>query len=185
MASLLKFIPNSLSLLRILLLFPLVYNVKANNYTAIIALSILMIASDYLDGFLARKWRATTVTGRVLDPIADKICIITVGIALAHFKGFPFFLLIALVLRDLIILSAGLFSIRKLKKVPQSNMIGKITVGVLSVCMLVFLFNIEFLKLPTIIAVAILIPLSLFLYGLQLYRNLKIPLNEIPTDLNK
>ncbi|UCC78290.1 MAG: CDP-alcohol phosphatidyltransferase family protein [Candidatus Zixiibacteriota bacterium] len=185
MASLLKFIPNSLSLLRVLLLFPLVYYVKLNNFTAIIALSALMIASDYLDGFLARKWKATTVTGRVLDPVADKICIIMLGIALALFKGFPFYLLIALVLRDLIILSAGLFSIKRLKAVPQSNIIGKITVGVISACMLAFLFDIEFLKLPTVVAVAASIPVSLFSYGLELYRKYKFLSGKIPPDLNK
>lgn len=171
MASVLKLIPNSLSILRILLLFPLIHNVRSGNFVMIIALSALMIASDYLDGFLARKWKATTTTGRILDPVADKICIIMVGIALALFKGFPVYLLAALVLRDIIILTAGFFSIKRLKTVPQSNIIGKITVGVISACMLAFLFDIEMLKATTIIVVVISIPVSLISYGLQLYRN--------------
>lgn len=144
-----------------------------------------MLASDYLDGFLARKWKATSITGRVLDPVADKICIIAVGISLVVFRGFPLLLIIALALRDLIILSAGLFSIKRLNEVPQSNIIGKITVGVISACMLVFLFDIEILKLPLIIAVVILIPISLISYGLWIYKICKSSLNKIPTDLNK
>jgi len=165
MASLLKLIPNSLSLLRILLLFPLIYNIKINNIMQIIFFSILMLASDYLDGFLARKWKATTITGRVLDPVADKICIIAVGVSLTFFKGFPLLLLIALIMRDLIILSASVFLIKKSKDVPVSNFTGRITVGVISVCMLAFLFDIEFLKLPMIIAAALMIPVSLWSYG--------------------
>lgn len=166
------------------MLFPLIYNVRSSNFVPIIALSALMIATDYLDGFLARKWKATTVTGRILDPIADKTCIIMVGIALALFKGFPVYLLVALVLRDLIILSAGLFSIKRLKTVPQSNIIGKITVGVISACMLAFLFDIEILKAPTIIVVGVSIPVSLISYGLQLYRNYRSFSGEY-IDLNK
>jgi CDP-diacylglycerol--glycerol-3-phosphate 3-phosphatidyltransferase len=144
-----------------------------------------MILSDYLDGFLARKWEATSVTGRIIDPIADKICIVAVGISLAYYKGFPIFLLIALVLRDLVILSASLYSIRKLKKVPQSNIVGKITVGILSACMLAYLFDIELLKLPLIVAVVIFIPLSLFSYGLHLRKRQKLSLKELDTELNK
>jgi CDP-diacylglycerol--glycerol-3-phosphate 3-phosphatidyltransferase len=131
-----------------------------------------MLASDYLDGSLARKWKATTLTGRVLDPVADKICIIAVGVSLVIFKGFPLLLLIALVLRDLIILMASVFLIRKSNDVPVSNLIGKIAVGVISVSMLAFLFNIEFLKLPTIIATALMIPLSLWSYGMRMRRTL-------------
>ncbi|UCE67860.1 MAG: CDP-alcohol phosphatidyltransferase family protein [Candidatus Zixiibacteriota bacterium] len=180
-----KFIPNSLSLLRILLLFPLIYNIKIDNIVQVIIFSILMLASDYLDGFLARKWKATSITGRVLDPVADKVCIIAVGISLVVFSGFPLLLLIALALRDLIILSAGFFSIINLKRIPESNIIGKITVGAISVCMMAFLFDIEFLKLPMIIAVVILMPVSLISYGLWIYKIYKFSLDKIPPDLNK
>ena len=184
MASLLKFIPNLLSLLRILLLFPLIYYIKANDVVQIIVFSVLMLASDYLDGFLARRWKATSITGRILDPVADKICIIAVGLSLTLLKGFPFFLLIALALRDLLILSAGFFSIKRLNKVPQSNIVGKITVGVISVCMLSFLFDIGFLKLPMIIAVVIFIPISLVSYGLWICKIHKLSLNKNSTELN-
>ena len=49
-----------------------------------IALSILLLASasDYWDGYLARKYSLTSVLGAVLDPIADKILITFVLIAL-------------------------------------------------------------------------------------------------------
>ena len=48
-----------------------------------IALSILLLASasDYWDGYLARKYRLTSVLGAVLDPIADKILVTFVLIA--------------------------------------------------------------------------------------------------------
>ncbi len=170
MTSILKFIPNFLSLLRILLLIPLVIFIKNENIIQITLFCLLILASDYLDGFLARKWQATSITGRVLDPVADKICISTVGVAIVLFRGFPLLLLLAFILRDLIILIASIFFIRKLNEVPASNFTGKIAVGVMSVCMLVFLFDIEPFKLPMIIAAVIMIPVSLWSYGLRLYR---------------
>jgi hypothetical protein len=96
-----------------------------------------------------------------------------VGVAVVLFRGFPPLLLIALILRDLIILIASIFFIRKLNEIPASNFTGKIAVGVLSVCILVFLFDIDPFKLPMIIAAVIMIPISLWSYGLRLYRLLK------------
>lgn len=174
MTSVLKFIPNLLSILRVLLLFPLILSIKSDNIILITILCLLMLASDYLDGFLARKWQATSVTGRVLDPLADKMCISAVGVAVVIFRGFPPLLLIALVLRDLIILIASIFFIRKLKEIPASNFTGKIAVGVISVCILVFLFDIDPFKLPMIIAAAIMIPVSLWSYGLRLHKLLEV-----------
>ena len=172
MAPFLKLVPNLLSLSRILLLIPLIYFIRSNAITQIIVFCILMIASDYLDGFLARKWRTVTATGRILDPLADKICISSVGVALVLFREFPLMLLIALLLRDLIILSGSIFIIKKTNDIPSSNYTGKIAVGVMSLCMLVFLLDIEILKLPIIIAVALMIPISLWSYGLRLYKTL-------------
>jgi CDP-diacylglycerol--glycerol-3-phosphate 3-phosphatidyltransferase len=173
MTSILKFIPNLLSLLRILLLVPLTIFIKNGDIIQITVFCLLILASDYLDGFLARKWRATSITGRVLDPVADKVCISAVGVAVVLFRGFPPMLLIALILRDLIILIASIVFIRKLNEVPASNFTGKIAVGVMSVCILVFLFDIDPFKLPMIVAAVIMIPISLWSYGLRLYRLLK------------
>lgn len=174
MTSILKYVPNLLSILRVLLLFPLIIFIKDGDVILITLFCLLMLISDYLDGFLARKWHATSVTGRVLDPLADKICISAVGIAAMLFKGFPVLLIVSLILRDLIILIASVFTIRKLNEVPASNFTGKITVGIISMCLLVFLFDIEPFKLPMIIAAAIMIPVSLWSYGLRLYRLLRV-----------
>jgi CDP-diacylglycerol--glycerol-3-phosphate 3-phosphatidyltransferase len=58
-----------------------------------VALIILMLASatDYFDGFLARKYSLTSVLGAVLDPIADKILITFTVIALALDLGSTYF----------------------------------------------------------------------------------------------
>ena len=53
-----------------------------------IAFSLLMIAavSDFLDGYLARKWNMVSAFGRIADPFADKILISGTMISLLHFE---------------------------------------------------------------------------------------------------
>jgi cardiolipin synthase len=173
MATLINAIPNSLSVLRIVLLIPLVYFIKNIDIINTVVFSLLIIVTDYLDGFLARRWNVISKTGKILDPVADKICITTVGVALTVYRGFPLYLLIALILRDVIILLAAFFTIVKLDDVPASNITGKITAGVVSFCLLVFLFDIDPLKVPFIAAVVFMIPTSLLSYGFRILQKFR------------
>ena len=78
-------IPNLLTILRILSIPLLIFLVLSSsnfyNFFALI-LFILISITDYLDGFLARKMNVVSKFGEMLDPIADKIFIISVLIAL-------------------------------------------------------------------------------------------------------
>ena len=74
-------IPNLLTILRILSIPLLIFLVLSSsnfyNFFALI-LFILISITDYLDGFLARKMNVVSKFGEMLDPIADKIFIISV-----------------------------------------------------------------------------------------------------------
>ena len=75
-------LPNKLSLLRILLIpVLLMAYFWLGRYGSIIATGIFIFAAmtDWLDGYLARKWDATTPLGAFIDPVADKLL---VGVAL-------------------------------------------------------------------------------------------------------
>ncbi len=180
MTSFLKYIPNSLSLVRILLVFPMIYFLYHDNFIGILLLCLAIVLSDYFDGFLARKWKATSTTGKVLDPIADKICVVVIGIALVVIRKYPVPLVMVLIARDILILGASLYTIRKLNEIPVSNTIGRTTVGFISASMLVYLFDLKPLMMPSVIAVLIMIPISLFSYSRRLIRLIKSRRGEIP-----
>ena len=71
-------LPNKLTLLRVILVPVFLFFYLATflpSYTKIIALAIFIVAelTDFLDGYIARKYNMVTDFGKFLDPIADKV----------------------------------------------------------------------------------------------------------------
>lgn len=139
-------ISNLLSILRIILVIPisilLLSGIESNRYWAF-GLGLLAILTDKLDGALARKYDTVTEFGKIIDPIADKIAVVTVGVVLTIQHLLPLWFVIAIAARDLLILFAGLYLKLKKNIVPQSNMPGKIAVGVISVVLILAILNNE------------------------------------------
>ncbi len=82
-------IPNLLSLSRILAVpVFIVLMLEPNPVRALAAGIVFSLASatDWLDGYLARKWGQVTRTGKLLDPIADKILIMSALVILVEIR---------------------------------------------------------------------------------------------------
>ena len=84
--SILRIIPNFLTLFRSLaaIVLPLII-IYGGEIGALMATPILILAgiSDYFDGFYARKYNVTSNFGKILDPVADKLLVIGIILALA------------------------------------------------------------------------------------------------------
>jgi len=75
-------IPNILSILRLILLLPLCYLILYKFETqksVIIFIMILMYITDLSDGYIARKFNQISETGKILDPLADRKNIRSIG----------------------------------------------------------------------------------------------------------
>ena len=124
--------PNAMSLLRVALL-PLVLWALWEEWTAAcLMLMLAAAATDYLDGWLARRLGQVNDFGKILDPLADKVCIDGMAVALSLWRAFPWWATGLIIGRDLLILAGGVLLLGKTKHVPVSNIPGKLAVGFLA-----------------------------------------------------
>lgn len=133
-------ISNILSLLRLVLTIPLAYFLWKDDKTAIFIIIIVAALSDFLDGYLARKLDQISELGKILDPIADKTIIAVSGLILVLTKTIPLWFGVAVIARDLIILIAGIYVKAKYKITLTANMLGKVTVNVISISIILAIF---------------------------------------------
>src|SRR4030065_2253430 len=124
-------ISNILSLTRLLSALPLWFlfdNLEnINTRYTILGFAFLGIATDYLDGYLARKYNQVSEFGKILDPVADKVLIGVVVMKLFLLKEIPDYFFYLVIGRDILIFLGGIFLTTKIGKVLPSNMIGKLT----------------------------------------------------------
>ena len=134
-------VPNALSILRMMLIPPifiLILHSTPKNYCWLIVVYFFSILFDFLDGYIARRFSMETAFGRILDPVADKLLMFFILIALIIKTDFPLWIVIPIFLRDFLILLASFFIYRKSREIKPSITIGKIAFGSLS--FLIFLY---------------------------------------------
>lgn len=120
-------IPNFLTALRIVLIFPLVLFLMDQDYIMAGIVLLLSALSDMLDGFIARKLNQITNLGKVLDPIADKLTLmsIVVCVNLIYSDIRPF--VIVLFSKELLMLIGGAFLLRIHVRPPAAKWFGKVS----------------------------------------------------------
>ncbi len=101
-------IPNLITALRILLVFPIAYLLLSGRFHWALGLFLLAGVSDGIDGFLARRFGWRSRLGSILDPLADKLLMVTVFLVLGWLELVPWWLVVAVLLRDVVIVAGGL-----------------------------------------------------------------------------
>lgn len=95
-------VPNLISFLRICSIPYLAWLItKHYMFLALVVLAVSAF-SDCLDGYIARRWNQVSKLGQILDPIADRLLIVCSTLALAIAKIIPWWALVLVVLRDII-----------------------------------------------------------------------------------
>jgi cardiolipin synthase len=103
-------IPNLITIMRLVLVPVTVAMIGRQNWGLAFAAFMVAGISDAIDGFIARRFDMRTVLGAYLDPLADKALLVSIYISLAVVGMVPGWLAIAVVSRDIMIVSAIVLS---------------------------------------------------------------------------
>ena len=107
-----------------------------------IVIIIFIFLSDILDGYFARKLNSVTDLGKIIDPVADKMCLIVVLIYLIDEYQAPFlFFFILLSLRDILLMTLTIYLIIFKNYVSQANTNGKIFIFVTTIMIISYIYK--------------------------------------------
>ena len=172
-------IPNLITLGRILLVPVVVWAIISGEMRIAFLLFLAAGISDAVDGFLAKHFRMASELGAYLDPLADKALIVSIYVSLGIAGTLPIFLVILVVSRDIMIISAFLLAwlvgrpmpVRPLM-VSKANTVAQIVLAVLILAEQAFGFNAGVVAQATMGLVAILTLLSIAFYLAEWVRHM-------------
>ncbi len=98
-------LPNTLSILRIILTVPVVLTLLNHDFFLAMMLFFVAGVTDALDGWVAKHYSCQTRLGSILDPVADKLLLVSSFITLSIISLLPLWLLLLILVRDLMIVS--------------------------------------------------------------------------------
>jgi cardiolipin synthase (CMP-forming) len=117
---------NQLTVLRVLLIPVFVLLLVYDARIAALIVFLLTCISDVLDGYIARTWRQQTTLGTFLDPIADKLLMVTTFTTLALLQALPVSLTILLIGRDVTLsLMIGIVLWTTGRRLPGPTQLGR------------------------------------------------------------
>jgi cardiolipin synthase len=164
-------IPNLITLGRILLVPIVVWAITSGQMRIAFLLFLVAGISDGVDGFLAKRFHMTSELGAYLDPLADKALIVSIYVALGIAGGLPIFLVILVVSRDIMIISAFMLSWLIGKPMPirpllvsKANTVAQIVLATLVLAEQAFGFDAMVASEIIMALVAVLTLLSIAFY---------------------
>ena len=161
---------NALSFARLLSGIYIYYLIQTHRVLEALIFIALAIASDFLDGYFARKQHQINKQEKILDPLADKFCIGLAAIALHQGYGLPLWLVGLIIGRDVLILVGSVVLMTRLNYVVASAWPGKIAVTIIAALLLSHLFQLSPLQTPLQMLTLLFLLFSAAYYGLKFYR---------------
>jgi cardiolipin synthase len=172
-------IPNLITLGRILLVPIVVWAIASGRMQLAFLLFLAAAISDGVDGFLAKRFGMKTELGAYLDPLADKILIVSIYVTLGITGVIPLWVVILVVSRDFMIVGAIILSwVVNMPVQIKPHTVSKLNTAaqIIYACLVLashgFQFDIELLLTLVMALVAILTTVSVVLYLAQWVRHI-------------
>jgi cardiolipin synthase len=143
-------LPNIITFIRFLLLPPVVLLLLNNRHDAALLVFAVAGFSDALDGYLAKRYHWTSRLGALLDPLADKLMLVSAFVTLAWLGLIPVWLVGLIILRDVVIVTGAIvynMRIEKLEAAP--SVVSKINTFAQILLVLAVMFSQVFRQLPS------------------------------------
>ncbi len=164
-------IPNLITLGRILLVPVVVWAIASGRMQLAFLLFLVAAVSDGVDGYLAKRFGMKTELGAYLDPLADKVLIVSIYVTLGITGVIPLWIVILVASRDFMIVGAILLSwLVDMPVTIKPHIISKLNTAaqIIFACLVLasngYQFNIEPLLTLVMALVAVLTLLSVGLY---------------------
>ena len=103
-------IPNLITVFRLVLVPIVIMMILQEDWGWAFALFVIAGVSDGLDGYIARRFEMRSEFGALIDPLADKVLIVSIYVTLAIVEVIPAWLAIVIVFRDIMIVMAFMLS---------------------------------------------------------------------------
>lgn len=120
----LKKIPNRITIFRIIIIVifipTILHNTMISSYVAML-LFITAAISDYIDGYIARKYNVISTFGKVMDPLADKIMTLTAILCFVQLNLIPAWMVIVIVGREFLVSGIRILAADEGKIIMASN----------------------------------------------------------------
>lgn len=137
-------IPNYITFLRILLIPFYLYFFIQGNIVLAAFLFALSAVTDFLDGFIARKYDMSSKTGKLLDPLADKLTIVSILLVLIYLGLIPKIISYIILTRELFILLSGTITYFFGLNFINPTLIGKLSIALLYIAIALRLLEIDY-----------------------------------------
>jgi cardiolipin synthase len=175
-------IPNLITLARILMVPVVVWAITAGTEAAMQFAFLLFLAagiSDAVDGFLAKRFGMASELGAYLDPLADKVLIVSIYVSLGFVGALPLWLVILVVSRDIMIVGAIILSwlvdrpvVVKPLLISKINTAAQLLLAGLVLAALAFNWNLQPALVFLMVLVAVLTLLSVAFYVAEWIRHM-------------
>ena len=164
-----KNIPNYLTILR-LIFIPIIFSlILLGKYNFAFIFFVLASISDILDGQIARKYHFITDWGKLMDPLADKLTQISTLTALIIKNIIPFWILVILTIKELIMISVGFILYKNNIMTVHSKWYGKLATVLFFVAIVFSLLSEHFVCLQNIKLLIYYLALSITLFASIMY----------------